>query len=379
MAESVETSPNANGSGNGSNDKDADPHLEKIGEAAANFFCSEQFSKILGKEIDKRARADKAETAAAATGGSTSPMQMQLSTGKSARKTAKGSEAGEKGKEHDRKKTKSNSDTKKSKDKKAKSRKTKKSTKSAHSSKHYSSSSSSEAESSSSEESSSSSESEDSDSDQSPRKKSAKKSKKGRKRRAKPIVWKKPRYQSTSDCGWKAPDNTNKRRYAALEKIGNGLHAFRSAHVEKDAEEETITAYNSILDGITREMNLIRIAETAEHGWLTVAELEKLPDTNDKKLLKAALKADARLKKRLGGKGRGSQQPFRNGSGGSAAPRPRGNGRQWQKDQPSSGNQSSQQQLGGSQQRGPRPQLRCFSCDQVGHFQRSCPLGKQQK
>ncbi len=350
----------------------SDPHMEKIGEAAATYFCSAKFSEVLGKEIDKRARADKAEKEAAAN-DQRAPMPMQLSTGKSAKKAVKKNDSEEKSGEGERKRAKSGGEEKKSGEKKSKSR-----SKSAHTSKHRSAStSSSESSSSSSEEDSSSSSSEESEEEDSPPKKSSRKSrsKKHKKRKSKPATWKKPRFMSSGDCRWKAPDNTNKRRYAALEKIGNGLHKFRKGHVDREGGASAIAAFNVVMDGVTREMNLIRIAETAEHGWLTVAELEKGPDTTDKKLLKEALKADARLKEQLGAKGR-NQQPFRFGQGGSAVSKRRGNGRSYQKDQQSTtGNASSdgpRQQQGGNQQRG-RGNLNCFICDQPGHFQRACP------
>ncbi len=46
-------------------------------------------------------------------------------------------------------------------------------------------------------------------------------------------------------------------RYAALEKIGNGLHKFCMSHMDTDADEEAILVFNMVLDGIMHEMNLI--------------------------------------------------------------------------------------------------------------------------
>ncbi len=105
MSSSANNSPSRNGAGDeDDNGRARDPQMDKIGEAAATYFCSAQFSEILGKEIDKRAHADRAESDATYS-DQRAPIQMQLSTDKGARKAAK--KSNEKSGESDKKKGKS--------------------------------------------------------------------------------------------------------------------------------------------------------------------------------------------------------------------------------------------------------------------------------
>ncbi len=88
-----------------------------------------------------------------------------------------------------------------------------------------------------------------------------------------------------------------------------------------EADREAIGAFSELLEGVTQEMDIIQIADMAKHGWLMVANLEKLLEMSNRKLLKMVLKVDMILTKKLSGRCRRSSHkwPFRRGSGGSAA------------------------------------------------------------
>ncbi len=103
MSASASTSLHNLGDSHGDGSVPVDIPLERIGEAATNFFCSEQFSRILGKEIDKRATVDQAESSTVQKSASTPQTSMQLSMGKGACKAAQKSGAEKKGREGERK------------------------------------------------------------------------------------------------------------------------------------------------------------------------------------------------------------------------------------------------------------------------------------
>ncbi|MCP4674523.1 MAG: hypothetical protein GY854_03200 [Deltaproteobacteria bacterium] len=191
----------------------------------------------------------------------------------------------------------------------------------------------------------------DEDSDDSP-----KKPKKREKKPAKP-TWAAPTVKETSEYTWKKQQPTNRLRHAALHRIVKNLHTFRCAAFGEEEEAELIGAYNDILKGLQREMNIICIADGSPYGYLTTNELETTMEGDDQELIKLAAKAERRIKERLE-KAEKNKQPFQDRAGGSAASKSRGR-------------HPFQQQGVAGQAR--QHELKCFSCQQTGHFQRSCP------
>ncbi len=217
-----------------------------------------------------------------------------------------------------------------------------------------------------------SSRSDSSESEGSPKKKKARKSRKISKeeRERKANRWPKIKCKKVSEWTWKDPEGINAMRYGALYDHLAGLCKFQKDHVPKDAGRK---AYRKLFRGVRREMNVIRIGETAINKWKTVAEMRKKLGRGSRKLEKAAQEADKRINERNAAQAatklvtQQQQQPFHSGAGGNVAPAQqlRGRGRQV------APNISRGQ--GNAQQGQGRNNIQCFRCQQWGHFKSQCP------
>ncbi|MCP4549194.1 MAG: hypothetical protein GY835_22300 [bacterium] len=201
--------------------------------------------------------------------------------------------------------------------------------------------------------------------------------------------WRAPSFKDPLECVWKSPDSVNRRRYVALARIVRQLDAFRRASLDAEAPVDTRRAYNEILRGLHREMDLIRIAETHDSGWGIVREMENQPETNDPDLQKSLARAEGRLKrKQKETMGRGAKAPFRGRGGGGAVLRtpqaaypqlhwPTGAVPQY----PAQGLQYGLRfapygpptPYATAFPRYQSPGLGCFLCGDKSHFQKNCP------
>ncbi len=126
-----------------------------------------------------------------------------------------------------------------------------------------------------------------------------------------------PMVKDTATCIWKKQQPTNRLRHVALNRIVKQLHTFRQAAFAEE-ELEVIIAYNEILKGVEKEMNIISIADGSPYGFLTTNEMESQMEGSDQELLKLAAKAEKQICERLE-KAEKNKQPFRDCSGGSPA------------------------------------------------------------
>ncbi|MCP4548426.1 MAG: hypothetical protein GY835_18370, partial [bacterium] len=226
----------------------------------------------------------------------------------------------------------------------------------------------------------------DSDSDSTPPAKKRAATKKAKK------TWATPTYKDPAQCSWRNQDSVNRHRYGALVDITTKLRAFRAAYVGEDVEQSAYDDYNSMVKVLQREMEIILAADASEHGWGLIREMHNQPETVDPLLQGTLTKADDALKRRAK-EGRGGRPPFRGGRGGSAAAKttaayphlqlPGGGAGQLA----GAGQQQSIRFADGAVPTAyttmyPRFQgagLRCFLCQQPGHFQKACPLGNRAK
>ncbi len=204
-------------------------------------------------------------------------------------------------------------------------------------------------------------------------------------------------------------------RYTALHKVLMRVHSFRTKYINPDTDEEIIGEYNDIIRGLQREMNLISFVDNHPLGWQIAKEMQHETMCDDGDLIKAATRAEARIKAHQPANERG-RAPFRRGGRGSATSRGGGQQPQFQYQhgyqQPPAA--PHQFQLPGPhlqwppatqfphfgaaqtygirysdfappapyatvQPRYPQPVYVCFLCHQPGHFRKSCPLNPAAK
>ncbi len=123
---------------------------------------------------------------------------------------------------------------------------------------------------------------------------------------------------------WRGHDSTNKRRYIALASIAKQLRVLQVSFFPQQAPAAAYMDYDRLVWSVLSEMRAIRIAETSDGGWATIAEMEAELETDDPALLQAIACAETRVKKRCSDAvekaGRG--QSFRGRArGGGSAPR----------------------------------------------------------
>ncbi len=201
-------------------------------------------------------------------------------------------------------------------------------------------------------------------------------------------TWFTPNFRDTSDCMWKSTDLVNKWRHAALCQITNKLHAFRTAYMDAEVDQSIYKAFNDIVWSLQRELQIIHIADQSEHGWAIMREMDSHQSVTDLDLEQMLTKANTSMKcKRNEGTFKPNKQPFRGRSGGSASFRPQAlqsypQLHQWPGAPPQFPAPSQQYGPQYSAIRPPPPYpigspgqrqlgLRCFSCLQTGHFQKS--------
>ncbi len=229
---------------------------------------------------------------------------------------------------------------------------------------------------------------------------------------ANPTGWTMPVFVEPGDCAWKGHDSTNKRRYVALVGIVKQLRAMQTSYFPPQAPTQVYKDYDRLVRSILYEMRAIRIAETSEGGWATVAAMDAELETDDPALLQAIARAEARVKQQRAAaaekSGRGT--PFRGRARGGGASRPSPTvpqqyAVQHQQPMPYPGmgysqyppQQFVQQQpfahgypgfgpgipySAGYPSGYPRPPLQlprgCFTCGATDHYQKICPQRFQQ-
>ncbi len=163
-------------------------------------------------------------------------------------------------------------------------------------------------------------------------------------------------------------------------------------HITSKHDQATYDMFNGILKSLQREMEIILAADASDSGWGLIREMHNQPSTVDPQLQEMLTKAEGAIMKWLK-EGRGGKQPFQTGCGGSASARSAPSFPHLQVPigdigQVVAAGQQQSIRLGDGgvptayttiypwyQGAGPH----CFNCQQMGHFQKLCPLGPRPK
>ncbi len=179
-----------------------------------------------------------------------------------------------------------------------------------------------------------------------------------------------PKHKEMQECVRKSAELTNRRRYRALVKAMQMLSAWRVEHVQKDVEQKSIGAYNQVVTLLQHETDYIRLAEGSPESWGLVREIEAVPDIDDLDLLALAKKAEKWIRQRK--KEAAKQRPFRQGKGGSAAPK-NGHGCKNFKRKNSPKKDGHRQRSSSRDRDWQRDERKCYNCEKTRHFAKNCP------